>query len=236
MSQRASDSRLQERAERILFHRVYEAAIADGFIDPVGKSEAELEAEFAKHLQRFATQPTIYHTIVHFDDLLKLARQLRARKKFELSSVFYATWFEHWVNQLLTSTTWQRLSRDEARLLIREAGLRLKLLVLPALLGLPRLVHTHADTVQRIGELRNAFVHYKFPIADVDSGDEDEKWEGDLERAERAVRYMQTYSRRHVMKGQGKRIRSLAKKRRTAVPNTPIEADAKTTRGSSPRR
>jgi hypothetical protein len=191
---------LKDLDAAILQH-LYKSFVIEGHIDPRRKSEVEIEKEFRIVAKKFAKQKKIYGIIVHHEDLLKEARKYKKIEKSEMACLFYATWFEHWINNILLTQCRKTsmLDNDEAKLLIRDCSLRVKYTCLPTMLGLPPLAEKHISVAFRISELRNAFVHYKFTPVDLDEDTRDEDaWKRDFERSEAAVKYLQRYELRNV--------------------------------------
>lgn len=195
-----------------LMRSVFLSLIADGHINPQGKSDAELKKEFMLGVKEFIKQKKIYWIIDHHESLLTEARNYTKRKKHEKACLFYATWFEHWINNLVSTRGQIYLSREEVKILIRDCSLKAKYSCFPTLLSLPRLSNDHIKTVLRITELRNSFVHYKFTPVDLDVPEEDdEAWKRDFKRTEQAVKYLQAYERKHIYKGKKDKAKQLSK-------------------------
>jgi hypothetical protein len=109
---------VEETISATFIQNLYTSFVADGYIDPRGKSDTELKKEFWALARRFANQKTIYGITIHYEDLLKEARQYVRREREEMACLFYATWFEHWVNHLVMTRGRQTsLSNDEVKIL-----------------------------------------------------------------------------------------------------------------------
>lgn len=197
----------------LIFEGYYKRFVADGLLDPEGKSGAELKAEFCHQFEKAHKDKSSFYNVItdHTEDLLAAARAHAKRDKCDIACLFYATWLEHWVNRLIKEKA-KALGDESLKTLIRETGLKAKYQCLPALLGIPRLCDTHVNTALRIAELRNGFVHYKFVPTHVDNLQRElQQWRRELEKAETAVRYFQSYECKHIYKGQKKRLRRFLK-------------------------
>lgn len=182
----------------------YKNFIAAGLIDPVGKSDSQLLAELARHVRRYARQEKLYGCTDYSDNLLTLAQSFRRKADYENSCLYYATWFEHWINGVIMVCISKSglFTQANAKDLIRGASLAAKFTCLPQLIGLPPIRKTHCDAVLHIAELRNSYVHYKFTLTDIEEwANESEKWKRSLLRAAKSVRYLVEYKNRHIFRG-----------------------------------
>lgn len=189
-----------------IFQMYYEAFVAAGLIEPRGKSNDELRAEFWHHVARLHKKKILYKWTTDYSrTLLVEARKFAKRRSYEIACLFYATWLEHWINYLIRVKARAKIGEEETRVLIRETGFKAKFQCLPRLFDLPRLLDPHIITAIYIAELRNGFVHHKFTPIHIDEGKDKDKWAEDIARAEGVVRYLQRYERKHMFKGERKR-------------------------------
>ena len=194
-------------------HYLY-SLIAGGYIDPRGKSDDVLRDELKAYVQKAVESNALSKTLViSYDESLVIqARGFAKARSYEQACLFYATWFEHWINHLLLVGPRSRLlSLDEIKLLIRDTGLRAKYSCMPTILGLPRLSKAHIGTVFHLSELRNSFVHYKFAATVVDAPERENAWKTDLDKVEKAVKYFRNYELKQVFKGQKSRAKKVIK-------------------------
>ena len=113
--------------------------IADGTIDPRGKSAPELRREFVAF---WATNPDVtpVPVIDHRTDLLRAARRAVRVGDFLISCLLYATWSEHWLNGLIDQLARRKGFSGELTIeIVRESSMRAKLRWVMPLLGAPRL-------------------------------------------------------------------------------------------------
>ena len=190
---------------------VLKGLIADGTLNPEGRSDAEIEREFRVQLSRLAKADDIFVSIDHRQDILTRARDFQRRKEFEIAFLFYATWFEHWINSLILHIcSTKSIDEETYKMMVRDIGLRTKYIGLPRLAGMPAISAAHIKTVVRISELRNGYVHYKNkPIRIDDLGNDKEGWQQELVGAERAVKYLRDYESRYVYTGHKRRVAKL---------------------------
>src|SRR4051794_32613674 len=93
-----------EKMARMFFRQIVEGLILEGVIDPKGKTGAELRKEIIAWLEKnIALNPNVsFWTVTdHTPTILQQARSLLKNESLELSCLFYATWFEHWLNHLI---------------------------------------------------------------------------------------------------------------------------------------
>lgn len=197
---------------------VAESLIANGTIDPRGKTDQELQREVFTILSRSTKGPIvpIHIAIDYTEELLREARRFAGGKKREMACLFYATWFEHWLNRIVsTAARRKKISEEEILQTIRETPFRGKATWLLRILELKPINHIHLKRMHGIIETRNAFVHYKWKYSDPD----DSKWkqrertvEHMLRDAERTVRYLRRLENEQVYHGRRRKILPSAKK------------------------
>jgi hypothetical protein len=206
-------AKLEARVTKGLLRSVAETFIATGEIDPSGKSEAELELAVVLALADVFTKQKggMDWVIDHRSSLLQQGREFARRGKAELAIVFYATWFEHWINSLLNRGGHHLgLRPKDIQLCLRYTGLEAKFVCFPLLLKFPRLAASHIATVRECSRLRNAFVHYKFPVTPMD--EERKDLQKALRASEKTVRYLCNYEDLHVFKRAKKWVKKLVQK------------------------
>jgi hypothetical protein len=98
--------------------------------------------------------------------LLERARAEAAENRREIAITLYATWLEHFINGLLALVLDRRgLPPATTKSLLRELRLPTKASALWQVVGLPPLDESDIRLVEHVGNLRNAFVHYKWQAA-----------------------------------------------------------------------
>jgi hypothetical protein len=132
--------------------------------------------------------------------VLKRARLFKREQEYEESILFYATWFEHWINGILMPGFYRNdFTQNDFKEIIRGTSLRIKYNHFPKLLGFPPINKRHISTVIDTCDLRNAYVHYKFPR--VDETKDDDWHEALFIRVEKTVRYLNQYEKRVFFEG-----------------------------------
>lgn len=205
-------TREKQRLQDILAESLLRDAIATGQIDPSGKTAEELRTEFARFLVRWRSRGgPLYVSLDHKLDLLVQARLMHKAGQLLIAVLIYATWVEHWLNDLLAKRA-RTAGMSDARILamLRETTIAAKTGWLLALLRLPDLNKQHAKQVLKLAELRNGFVHYKSTQFEMDA-------ESPMVRDCRVllagfaktIAYLQRYERIHLYRGRKPRISQL---------------------------
>ena len=173
--------------------RFAESLIRDGEIDPRGKTDKEIHREISQFLSTHKLE--FLAAIDYTGDILKQARNFARSKQYLFSCIFYAMWFEHWLNRVIAmQAKRKKLTQEEILQIIRETQFRAKTTWLLRILNLKPINNSHLKRMQAIVDVRNSFVHYKWKHMDID--DESFAKEGEqarklLEEAEKTISYLQ---------------------------------------------
>jgi hypothetical protein len=166
--------RLLEAARAMLHDRLLHA-VKTGQIDLSGLTDDEAATAartYAIALNEQAHSPgwTLSATLDHRPGLLEKARSFAEHGDIEIAALFYATWVEHWANNLIQNVLRRRqLDARVCEQIVRDTNLKPKLSWLLQLLGLLPLADEDRAACEKIAEFRNGFVHYKWKSK---SGDE----------------------------------------------------------------
>lgn len=164
----------------------------------------KLEKSFTKKDEDF------YYRIIHCDTLLKEANRYSKEEEFDLAYIFYATYFEHLINDILI--IWairNEVSYDTLKELFSRFRIKDKFTWLLEILKLPTFSEKYRKIIEKVSERRNSFIHYKYkPMVATSPHDADKKeWEklkGDIERA---VKYSKYYRSRVIYRGNKKKFK-----------------------------
>jgi hypothetical protein len=203
---------------------MFAGLVEQGSIDPAGKTEDELRDEILRLLLSLRAKRRPLRIVSDYrSTLLRLARSFVREKRYpdEIALMFYATWFEHWINGLFESRARGcGFTRKAMVARMRWEKLKDKYQKFPASIKLPSIAAAHVKTVVRCSEIRNDFVHYKF-AGSADSLRSIERNERKIRKviaqSEKAVRYLSRYERIHLFKGAKSRMKQLAFGRRGAA-------------------
>ncbi|CAG0954360.1 hypothetical protein ANRL3_00455 [Anaerolineae bacterium] len=176
--------------------------IRTGEITLEGKNENEIKQTLQKYLERYIQELETVDDIdlqIIYDHkyyLLEQAREFTSAKKYDFACVFFATWFEHWVNDVIMTLSLRHLIEETVvNEIIRETSIKGKFTWLMAVLNAPEIADYHAKTVQVVSEARNSYVHYKYkPRSLGDLRMDEQRMSNLLKKAEEAVAYFENYS------------------------------------------
>jgi len=190
-----------EQIDREMLACIYEALLASGHIDPKGKTEEQIMAEVRESAMRWTKRRPMMMSTDFRQSLLTRARSLKRSRQDHDAILYYATWFEHWINGVLIRRL-RSIDERETCQMIRDVSLRGKFSWLLALVHGKRIPHRHIKAVLQVCELRNEFVHYKYKMVDVDKGDDDKNRLKEAQKmAEKAIRYLQKFEEQHFFNG-----------------------------------
>jgi len=184
------------------FASVTAALIAQGAIDPAGKSSDEIFDESKSIVAGWFDEDPNFEldlTVDHTDGLLEQSARAMNEDKLETSVLLLATWFEHWINYFLGSMLYRRELSDEAiSVLVRELKIRTKFTAFWELLRLDALDDEHLAAIQTCVDRRNEFAHYKWRPSRV--GEQD-VLRRTITRGLRAVERLQQIEDEHLYGG-----------------------------------
>jgi hypothetical protein len=99
----------------------------------------------------------------HSADLLRKATEAIATEEYWFAILFYATWVEHWINNILISLSRRsNVPEGVAIALVRSCSFNLKMKDVWTSLGATPIEKDVMRIMTDIMELRNGFVHYKW--------------------------------------------------------------------------
>ena len=201
MNENQSIAQIDADLARGIANSFIAAAVADGRLDPRGKSKAQYNKEVARYLKHIAfTDVPLHFTDDHRSSLLHQAQEAKRRKDFEEATLFYATWIEHMVN-LMVASTFRRtnFSQKTIRTFIQETGLRAKYIFLIREFTDREPSKLWIDRIGNLSEKRNQFIHFKWIYYD------DEQWDSQadaykaaLSKAEAIVRHFRRLEAKYI--------------------------------------
>jgi hypothetical protein len=191
---------------RKLVNTICRQILQEGIVELDGKAEDQVLKELFDQLLKWSKQRPMMMSTDHQSGLLKQARTYANNEQFDEAFLFYATWFEHWINGVLTRRL-RKIDEDVRRQMLRETSLKGKFKWLLPLIHEVEIPTRHIDTVTRIAEIRNSFVHYKFVMTDVDQWkDETPRALADLKRAEKTIKFLKRFETKMFLSPQAKKL------------------------------
>ncbi|MFF7738566.1 hypothetical protein [Streptomyces sp. NPDC007984] len=137
----------EEVVNTILFDFLNEPEPDDSVIEPAGSSSDD----------------DLYVVTDHSEDLLRKATEAMDSEEYWFAILFYATWVEHWANNILISLSRRsNVPEGVAVALVRSCGFNLKMKDVWTSLGATPIEKDVMRTMTELMELRNGFVHYKW--------------------------------------------------------------------------
>ena len=152
----------------------------------------------------------LFFVINHQDTLLEEARAYSKKKKYNQAYLFYATYFEHFINEILSLWAQKNsINHDVLKSLIKRGSLEDKYTWVLDLLRLPHFSKKHFKIIKSISELRNNYIHYKYKPepANKPTSSEQKDWQMNSDAIEKAIKYSKTYRSRFVFQGEKKKFK-----------------------------
>jgi hypothetical protein len=156
--------------------------------------------------------------IDYTDSILSKAREFKNKREYNYARVFYATFFEHEINELIhLYCIRKKIDANTQKDIIQSVNTYGKYSWLLEIMSYPKFNKIHKITIKSLADNRNSFIHYKWkenPKA-WDFFDK-EKYESDInkefESIENAVKYFKNYLNRIKYKGKKTQINTIIKK------------------------
>lgn len=158
--------------------------------------------------------PDVDMVIDHRETILKDARKFASNGKHKYAQVFYALYFEHEVNALVTQLMIRKEFSRKTILAITKHSLSDKLTWIMEILGVNPPRKEFLNFIKPLSDDRNAFIHYKWLGKNINA-DPDKK--PDYAAIDRQVTYFKSYASNIIYSGKKgvvlKRISELTKSR-----------------------
>jgi hypothetical protein len=188
---------------RLAYNLFLGGMVHDGF-DPKGMSEEQIREEVKKECLRclrLGEEAVVLSATDRTQGLVTEARRCQNRGLFEAALLLYATTTEHWLNDIVITLCRRRgLRREEAQQLIRDIPFRAKSTWLLRLLGASAMKPVHLKKLDRLMQLRNEFVHFKWKGVPLEL-DEQEEAKKFLTAWTATLRYLSRYRNRVIYRG-----------------------------------
>jgi hypothetical protein len=186
---------------------VLQQLILDGEISAKGKSTEELYQAYRAWVKECKESGFHFQGVTdHTSTIWKLAAKAEKSDKIEFACLYYATWAEHQLNQIVVVLCKRRGYEDEvSQMLIRDTGFKAKFLWIHCLLRRkPR--KAILDSLNTLSEIRNQIVHYKWKPWD-DSASERSR--AALKKAHAGLTYLRHLVDERLLAGSKKQLKVL---------------------------
>jgi len=188
-----------------VLNEYYRSALADCTFEPKSKTDEDREKEFLEFLKKQIIEKPNQKFLFITDytrDILKEAKKYRDKKMYELSCLFYAIWFEHFINDVIkTLAKKNKLTDKDLVEIIRNTNFTSKITWLLKLFKLPDIYYKHRRNMEKIIEFRNAFVHYKWiGKKEDDLGKHKKDLRTIVDSIDKTVTYLKKYHLKNVLK------------------------------------
>jgi len=158
-------------AKDLIFH-IFSSAIIYKYLKPNDLKNKKKVNSFIKSFCKNIDRNKL--SIDHTDDVLKDARKYKLHNEVDKAYLFYAVFFEHQINFLITimcvKNNWDI---KVAKGLIRRLKLEDKFGWLLSIFKLPKFNLNHFKTIDNLFQKRNEYVHYKYPQMTLDETEND---------------------------------------------------------------
>ena len=137
--------------------------LAHGALDKEDLLSKDILVEKMKKILDSGEIADIEFVTDYSDYLLDKATDFYNSEDFDLSIVFYATFFEHSLNKIIDYQLREKqISKKAKNELIRSVNISGKCGWLLEVLNLPFFNSNHSKNIIELAERRNAFIHYKW--------------------------------------------------------------------------
>jgi hypothetical protein len=167
----AVDKKLMTSLGNEIFRSLVNYETAIGNLDPAPENISALIRTLKK---RISAGEMEWRTATDFrSSLLKLAREAKSEEDWEMSCLYYGTWLEHQMNNLIHFWLMKKGGNDRyAETLMKESGVRGKLLWLHLCITGRVVPIKQLNRLIALAQRRNQFVHYKWTMRDIDAEDD----------------------------------------------------------------
>jgi hypothetical protein len=184
--------KISEKLSTSVFNSIVHSLFRDGTLT---LADFEDEEKFKKKLLSINAKADYKIIIDHSESLIATARQFNKTGKIENAKLFYATFFEHELNGIILELC-QKKSIDKKTIndIIKSVNLIGKLTWLPLVLGIPQVTVAHKNTILKLADDRNAYIHYKHnPQPDESDANNEQKEQEEIKKIEKTITYFKKY-------------------------------------------
>lgn len=153
-------SKEEEKLKDFFYESFIKSLIKNGDITI---EEFNDKAKLQKKLLKLNNKTDYKITIDHKEDLIETARYFFNKKDFNKSKLFYATYFEHEINDLIIELCEKKkIEKKTINDIIKSVNIIGKFTWLLLILDASKVSEIHKNVILKTADERNSFVHYKY--------------------------------------------------------------------------
>jgi hypothetical protein len=153
-------SKEEKKLEDFFYESFIKSLLKSGEINI---AEFNDEAKLKKKLLKLNDKTDYKIVIDHKNDLIETARYFFNKKEYNKSKLFYATYFEHEINDLIIELCEKKkIEKKTTNDIIKSVNIIGKFTWLLLILGAKKVSETHKNVILKTADERNAYVHYKY--------------------------------------------------------------------------
>lgn len=192
-------------AEQKIIETLIEGLVLSGDIDIHRLSYSEAISK----LKSIADNNEISIIVDYTKSLIKEARFYFKKDQHEMACLFYSTWLEHWINNIIALILKKKKWNDKEIVeVIRNVSFQGKYTWFLKIIDLKKIDGTHLKKIIKVSELRNNFVHYKWK----EYNQQSEKELSDvLNDFEKTIKYLNQYQNELFFKNKKRTIKKILK-------------------------
>ncbi|KXX67792.1 hypothetical protein AVL50_25350 [Flammeovirga sp. SJP92] len=208
---------MSPKFEKELINNVIESLYASGVFTEDDIKDKESYISGLKRIIDNGIVDGITIVTDHTESLTLKARECQKAKEFDYARIFYATFFEHKVNDLISLYCIRNGIDLKTQIsIIKSVNILGKFTWLLELMKYPKFNKKHLSTILKLADSRNSFVHYKWKEDpelnnEIDWDKEKLRIDSEFENIEKTVKYFKNYCSKLKFKGKKGQIKKIVK-------------------------
>jgi hypothetical protein len=192
------EKKLQKAAERVGNYALQALAYnycMRGLINDSDLKDRKILLNKIYALYKKEKNPFDQVVVIQTPILLNDAKRYRKMRNYSNAVIFYATFFEHSINEIIYNKCNKDNITDDSINKMLRLNLYDKFTWLLEILKLPSFNKTHIITINEIANKRNTYIHYKFSPEDwtISPKEKNKDIEQLLQKVDLAIKYIKSY-------------------------------------------
>lgn len=197
-------SKEEEKLENFFYENFIKSLFKNGQITI---EEFNDRAKLNKKLLKLNDKTDYKIVIDHKEDLIETARGFFNKKDYSKSKLFYATYFEHEINDLIIELCEKKkIEKKVINDIIKSVNIIGKFTWLLLILGASKVSEIHKNIILKTADERNAFVHYKYNPEQDDIKDNETTILEEFKKIEKTITYLKKYKSKNIFNGNKLRL------------------------------